>query len=197
MMLARFPDMILFRHAGRRLLDEPLRGARAPGEPLDAMLAGGDRQRARVEPGFYIAAEFVERLRLREITFEYQLLLSETFADLPVHDSCQLRVVADLGVGVVRQVIGQQVDVIAYQAGHAPALDAGNRLRLAFPEIAVMHEDGIGAEFDGGVDQCLAGGDPANQVFDLGVRLDLQTIRTVVRKLLGIEVLIAEFAEFL
>jgi hypothetical protein len=65
-------------------------------------------------------------------------------------------------MGIQRQVVGEQVDVVRQQARHALLAKARDAAVLGFPEPAVMHQQRIGAALDGRLDQRLAGGDPAD-----------------------------------
>ena len=61
----------------------------------------------------------------------------------------------------------------------------------------VVHEQGIRAGVDSGLDQGLAGGDAADDMFNHGVGLHLQTVRAIIAEIVDFQVLVAEFAELL
>ena len=88
---------------------------------------------------------------------------------------------------VERQVVGQQVDVVGQQGFQALAADAGDAAILAFPEIAVMHEDGIGPARHGDVEQRLAGGDAGDDAHDLGASFHLQAVWAIIAELRGLQ----------
>ncbi len=66
-------------------------------------------------------------------------------------------VVAQLGMAVERQVVGQQAQLAVHQLGHAAVLDAGEDRRVAAPEDAVVDQDGVGADPPGGLEQLATG----------------------------------------
>jgi hypothetical protein len=84
-----------------------------------------------------------------------------------------LRVVAQFRVRIERQMIGQQVDVVSQQSGQALTPDTGHAAILALPEIAMVHQDGIGISGHCSIQQRLAGRDTGNQANDLGRVLPL------------------------
>ena len=59
----------------------------------------------------------------------------------------------------------------------------------------MMHDDRICLRQDRRFDQRLAGGYPADDIFDLRLGLDLQSVRTIVIELIDFQVVVAEFAE--
>ncbi|MNC82473.1 hypothetical protein D3C75_1360030 [compost metagenome] len=54
-----------------------------------------------------------------------------------------MRVVAQHRVGIQRQMIAVQVDVIGQQGFQPIAFHAAHRRRFVFPKIPVMHQDGV------------------------------------------------------
>ena len=70
--------------------------------------------------------------------------------------------------------------------------DVGRRAEV---DDRVRDQQCIGAEFDRGLDQGLAGGHPRRQATHLGPTLDLQAVRTVILESLGLQHLIAITAQ--
>lgn len=99
-------------------------------------------------------------------------------------------VVAELGVAVQGEVVGEQVQVSPDQLGHAPVLHAGQDARHAVPEDAVVDEDGIGFRFAGFDEELVAGRDSGHDLADLLPALHLQAVRTVVAAPLGVQELV-------
>jgi hypothetical protein len=58
-----------------------------------------------------------------------------------------------------------------------------------------MYQQGVRAGVDRRLDQGLAGGHSADDVLHLRIRLDLQSVRTIVIKFIDFQVLVAEFAK--
>jgi hypothetical protein len=94
------------------------------------------------------------------------------------------------------QVKREQVDVVFYQAAYTLTLVPGYRLGFALPEVAMMNNQGIGALLDRRFDQGLARGHAADNMSDFRIRLDLQSVRTIVIKFIDFQVLVAKLAEF-
>ncbi len=126
--------------------------------------------------------ELLQGLRVIQCTMHGDILLAET----PLFDeakySAELCVVAEFGVGIQRQMIGQQTDIVLQQMGDAALLDAGDRGIFAAPEIAVMNEDGIRTPCRGSFQHGLRGGHAGCDAPHLGPPFHLHTVRTVVTK---------------
>src|SRR5690606_10911115 len=99
----------------------------------------------------------------------------------------ETRVVAQLRMRIQRQVVGKQADVVTQQSLQALLLHAAYARILAFPEVTVVNEDGIGLLNHGGIDQRLAGGDATDHALDTVATLDLQAIGAVVAELLRLQ----------
>ena len=124
------------------------------------------------------------------------LVTEESASSLPPQASApRLHIVADLGVRIERQMVGQQVDAVADQAGDTPPLDTDDWLRLALPEITVMREQRTGAGGGRGVDQCLARGDAADEFADLGAGFDLKAVGAIIVEVRDLEEGVAELAQ--
>ena len=72
------------------------------------------------------------------------VVLAEACIGDPAHLRADLRVIAELGMVVERQMVGEQVQVIGQQQFQAPVFAAGNLRRLVAPEVAVMDQHGVG-----------------------------------------------------
>jgi hypothetical protein len=92
----------------------------------------------------------------------------------------QCGVVAQFGVGIQRQVIGQQADVMPQQGRQATPFHAGDRDRLVLPEVAVMHQYQVSLPGDRLVEQRLTSGDAAHHPHDSVTAFDLQAVEGVV-----------------
>ena len=113
------------------------------------------------------------------------LLTKTTFRPVRHHHTqavSKLSVVAQPGMRVQRQVIGQQVDVVGQQPGQALLHPACHSPILTAPEKAVVHQDGIGTGSDRCINQGQTGGHAGNQATYLCLALHLQTIGSVVSK---------------
>ena len=97
----------------------------------------------------------------------------------------QLRVVAQIGVGIQRQVVGQQVDVVGDQGFDALVHPAGDATILPAPEQAVVNQQRIGTGGNRRLNQCQTGRDSGDQMGHTGAALHLQAVGAVVPKLRG------------
>ena len=131
---------------------------------------------------------------------EADLLLAEAAGRTGVRDQAQaqpeLRVVAELGMRIQRQVVGEKVDVVAQQQAEPLLHPAGDAAVLAAPEQAVVHEDGIGLGMDGGLDQRAARGHAGDDLAHRGAAFDLQAVGPVVLEALGGEQQVERMEEF-
>ena len=106
---------------------------------------------ARAEKAELLLAEAAGRARVR-----YQAELR-----------AELRVVAELGMRIERQVVGEQVDVVAEQQARRCFIQPGDAAVLAAPEQAMVDEDRVGLGVDGRLDQGPAGGDAGDDLAHL------------------------------
>jgi hypothetical protein len=118
---------------------------------------------------------------------EAQVLLTKAGARPQPKLEPELRVIAQFGMGIQWQVVGEQVDVVRKKQGQALLHPAGHPAVLAAPEQPVMHEDGIGSGLDRRLDQCAAGGDAGHQSPHFALALDLQPIGPIILEPFGLE----------
>ena len=166
---------------------KPLRPPRAPGHAANGPRAVPRHQRGGApEHALHVGGQ---RLGIGERRRGHaaQLLFAKTLVGLPAKHAPQLRVVAQFGVGIERQVVGEQADVVRQQQAQALLHPAHDSPVLATPEQAVVHEQGIGARGNGSLDQGAAGRHAADDALDTVLALDLQTIRAVVLEALGLQ----------
>jgi hypothetical protein len=116
--------------------------------------------------------------------------------DGPAQAQCQLRVVAQRGMGIQRQVVGEQVDVVRQQSRHALFAETRDAPVLGLPEPAVMHQQRIRAALGRGLDQRLAGGDPADDAPDALAAFHLQAVWAIIAKTRGVQLGIQPGAQF-
>ncbi len=193
-LLGHLAGQIQINAGGDCLPDVTLGAAGAP--------ANGTNQRIRLANVQHLAAQYLthprhetpcrfRRRQLAGVADHTQIQRIERAGDHQPEPLRELNIVAEFGMRIERQVIGNQADVVGQQRGQAPPLDAGNAGILVFPEIAVMHEHGISIRFDRRIEQRLAGGDAGNQSANLLAPFDLQAIRAVIgeqlRRQQGIE----------
>jgi hypothetical protein len=100
------------------------------------------------------------------------------------------RVVADLGVGVERQVVGNEREVGAEQRREARLLGGSDRSRSLVPEDAVMAQDHLGVEGGRPLEQVEVGGDAADHELDLFRPRHLKSVGPVVRPARRVEQLV-------
>ena len=93
-------------------------------------------------------------------------------------------------MGIQRQVVGQQIDVMGQQQSQALLHPARDPTILPAPKQAVMNQNRIGTPTHGGLDQGQAGGHPRDDFLDLGPPLDLKAVGPVVPEALGLKHLV-------
>ena len=120
-----------------------------------------------------------------------EVLLAET-ARRTVHrhkseHAAKLRVVAQLGVGIQRQVVGDEIDVVLEQQGQALPHPARDRAILTAPEQPVVHKDRVGPHGDRRLHKRKTGSDAGHDPQDLRAPLHLQPVGPVVPEALGLQ----------
>src|SRR5574340_1592702 len=115
-------------------LEIALRPAAAPRHLADVPGSIADDLRGALQrlPDPY--GKLRERLRRRQLTDAGDVLLAEPALLRQPEQFAEPRIVAEFGVRIERQVVGQQAHVVAQQLGDAPFLDAGDHGILAAPE---------------------------------------------------------------
>lgn len=175
-------------------LEVALRAAGAPGDGLDRAVGGVDQRHRPLEHFLDMDRERFrvgEGLAVLEAAEKAQLLLAETTGRSGMGQQAELlaelRVVAELGMRVERQVVGEEVDVVLQQQRQSLLHPAGDAAVLAAPEQSVVDEDRIGLGADGRLDQRAARGHARDDLAHGGAALDLQAVRSVVLEALGSE----------
>jgi len=72
------------------------------------------------------------------------ILITETTGFNEAQSVRQLYVVAEFGVGVEWQMIGEQADIVPHQIGDTPVLHSDQARVFASPKITMVNKDGIG-----------------------------------------------------
>ena len=137
------------------------------------------------------------RLQISVLSKLHPGLIAESTVTLKAKHPAKLGVVTEFGVGIQRQVPGQQTGVRCQQTTQAPAFHSGDTGILPLPEISVMDHNGVCLQGDGRLDQFQTGGNPADQCPYFRPTLDLETIRTIILKALAGEQHIGVFSQFL
>ncbi|SQC38483.1 Uncharacterised protein [Klebsiella pneumoniae] len=89
----------------------------------------------------------------------------------------QLRVIAQLRMGIQGQVPTIEIDIVGQQGFQATALHAADHWRFVFPEIAVMNNHRIRLQTDGLIQQRLAGRHSGDDLVHRFASFHLQTVR--------------------
>ena len=126
--------------------------------------------------------ELLQGLRLRQNAMHGDILFAEASLFDEAEQLAKLRVVAEFGVRIQRQVVGQQADVVLQQMGNAALLDAGDGGIFVAPEIAVMNEDGIRPPGRRRFQHGLRGRDAGGDTPHFRPPFDLHPVRAVVTK---------------
>ncbi|MNS90386.1 hypothetical protein D3C72_1244360 [compost metagenome] len=145
------------------------------------------RQRDGAAQGLLYLRRNLLRRRFRDAADKAEILLPEASVCLPAQTHTQLRVVAQFRMGVERQVIGKQVDVVLDHALDALLHPPSDAPVIPAPEQAMVHKDGICPGGNGRIDQRARRGHAAHQLADLGLALDLQAVGAVVLESFGLQ----------
>lgn len=108
----------------------------------------------------------------------------------------QLRVIAQLGMGIQRQVPAVEIDIIGQQGFQAPALHTADHWRFVFPEIAVMDNHRIRLKTNGLIQQRLAGRHSGDDLVHRVAPFHLQTVRGEVTDGCTIELVVYQLFQF-
>lgn len=126
--------------------------------------------------------KLLQGLRVSQCTIHGDLLFTEAALFDKAKHVAKLGIVAKFRVGIQRQVVGQQTDVVLQQMGDATLFDAGDGGVFVAPEVAVMNENGVRAPCRGGFQHGLRGGDTGGDAPHFGPPFDLYAIRAIVTK---------------
>ena len=129
-------------------------------------------------------------LRRRGAAVCDDILLTRPALFSKTEQSAELRVVAVFGMRIQRQVVSEQADVMLQQQANAATARAGDAPVLAFPEVAVVHQQRIGAHADRRLDQRLAGAYSGNEAQNPGAPFHLQAVWAIIAKARHFEQLI-------
>lgn len=152
----------------------------APGQSGDRLLGLANDQRHPLETRMDIGFQACHRSRFKRAAEPADVLLAKTALGLPAQTEGQLGVIAQTGVGIQGQVVGKKIDVGLEQGPQASLADTGDAAILAPPEIAVVHQDGIGFSSNGGIYQGLAGRHPGDNSAYLGLAFHLQAVWAII-----------------
>ena len=125
-----------------------------------------------------------------------QLLLAKARRRLQAQLQAELRVVAELGVRIERQVVGEQVDVVRQQQRQPLLHPARDTAILATPEQAVVDKNGVGLRRYGRFDQRAAGRDTGDDFVDARAPFHLQAVRPMVLEARGLQQRIEGLQQF-
>ena len=95
-------------------------------------------------------------------------------------------------MGIQRKVVSKQIDIVAQQCLQTLLFHAPHPLILTFPEVTMVDQNGISVFHDRRIDQRLTGRDPADYTADLLAAFHLQSIGTVVLKLVRSQLLVEQ-----
>ncbi len=108
----------------------------------------------------------------------------------------QLRVIAQLRMGIQRQVPTVEIDIVGQQGFQATALHAADHWQFVFPEIAVMNNHRIRLQTDGLIQQRLAGRHSGDDLVHRFASFHLQTVRGEVTDGRTIELVVNQLFQF-
>ena len=116
-----------------------------------------------------------------------QVLVAESGFVYPAYALGELDVVAEFGMRVQRQMIGNQVDAVGKQGGDALFFPAGDGGGFAFPKHAVVDKQGIRAGLGGKIYGGAAGGYGGGDFADAFRAFHLQAVGGIVFELGGLQ----------
>ena len=93
-------------------------------------------------------------------------------------------------------MVGDQIDVVLQQALQALLHPTRHRAVLATPKQTVVHKDCIGFRFNRSVNQCTACRDTRDDMADALASFHLQSVRTVVFEVVGLQQALKGFEQF-
>src|SRR4051812_40552315 len=91
---------------------------------------------------------------------------------------------------IERQVERKQIHVVLQQQAKTSAPRAGNARIFAAPEVAVMHEQSIGAALNCGLNERAGSSDARHDCADFGAPFHLQSVWAIITKTGDFEILI-------
>ena len=77
-------------------------------------------------------------------------------------------------------MVGEEIDVVGDQRAQPPVLAPGDLRRLVAPEVAVMHEHGVRAPLQRGLEERLRGRHAGRDLLHAARAFNLQTVRAIV-----------------
>ena len=131
---------------------------------------------------FDLQSERIQAHRRVQTAAKPDVLVGETPGFGQTQPPAQLGVVAEFGMDVQRQVIGEQVEFVRDEQRDARAAGAGEAGILALPEIAVVHQDGIRVVCERALNQFEACGHAAYDAADFTTPFHLQPIWAIIPK---------------
>ncbi len=163
------------------------RTAGAPGHLADQLVRRAQGQRRAAQLALHLVSPVGQAHRLGQFAAPQQVLLAALAQRGDAQHARQRGVIAQRRVGVQRQVIGDQVDVVRQQLRQAGFFHAQHARVFVFPEVTVVHQNGVGLQGNRRVDQRRAGGDASNDAADVRAPFHLQAIRAVILEPPGLQ----------
>ena len=179
---------------GLGLVDKALGATGTPADGFNLIARVAHMQRGASQHGFRVSSELRRRhgtVQAPHIADRPRRIIQSTLHSEPQTPG-KLGVIAQGRVGIQGKVIGKQIDIVAQQGLQALLFHAANPLILTFPEITMVNQNGIRFFHDRRIDQGLAGGDPADHTADLFAAFHLQSIGTVVLKVIRSQLLVEQ-----
>ena len=191
------------RPGGNRRLEISLSASRAPSQfcyGFGRRIHNSDRPLQDALDMFYKNTCVLETTTICTGSEKTQTLFAEERICFEPESQTQLGIVSEFRVGIQRQVVGVQIDIVRKQQGEPLFHPSGNATILPAPEQPVMNKNRVGPGLDRGLDQSKAGRHSRNDLAHIAASLDLQAIGSIVPKFLrkqqGIESLGELFAVY-
>jgi len=180
--LRNLPTDIGARAGSDRFTQQALRGARAPCDTTQWLDAVANHQRCSAQPVLDPAPQFANGIHPCSAAQPSQVVFAKAPVVPKAETRRQLGVVAERGVHVQRQVVGEQVQVVFDQQLQPLMFLTDHAHVLAAPEITVMHQEGIGAVFDRRLQQRTTGRHASDDMPDMPAPLDLEPVWAIILK---------------
>src|ERR1035437_7316202 len=182
LLLGNFPAEVGIGTQFDGFLEKSLRRTCAPGNSPDFPRGIADHQRFAAQPMFDVQGEGIQAHRRFQAAVHPDFLIGETPGFDQAQPLAELGVVAEFRTGVQRQVIGEQAELMRDEQPDARAARAGEAGVVAFPEVAMVHQDGVSPIGERGLDHIKARRHPAYDAAYLASPYHLQPIWAIITK---------------
>ena len=166
----------------QRLFERPLRRTGAPGNTAHRTRRLANHLRRPSEHSIQPLCQSSERFLARQLPPPSQILVAKTSEGTKPARKRELRVVAEVGMGIEGNMVGHETDIRLQQRSQAPLAQSGDASILAAPEIAVVHQQQIRIVRYRSIDQRLTCRNAGNDAPYHGPSFHLQPVWAIIPK---------------